>query len=129
MYEVLVVITGLLGIAYAIYYVWHLFWPTVEGKVIGARIQEFPSIASSRRKFKVVDYEFEYGNNKHVLDRQGLFFRLGFAPNVRVGDVVMMRVNPISVGLSCPDRRWFYLLVLLGFQLLFAVLIYIFLTA
>ena len=86
MYELLSVFTVSLGVGYIVYYLWHLTWPIVEGTVIDSYVHKMPSVVSSRRKYKIVNYQFEYGNETYSSNRLGLFMRFGFAPNVLKGE-------------------------------------------
>lgn len=129
MYEILSLLSVILGVAYFLFYCWHLTWSTVEAKVLSSYIHEMPSVVSSNRRFKIVNYEFDYNGKVHTVNRQSLFMRFGFAQNVLVGDKVPVKVCPIIIDFSCPDRKLFNFLILVCFQVFFAGLVAVFMTA
>lgn len=129
MYEALSIFTASLGVGYFLYYFWYLSWPIVNGKVDSCYLHEIPSLISSKKKIRVINYKFNYCNDTYIINRQGLFLRFGFAPNLKIGDVLKIKVCPKFITLSCPERNRYNLFVMIFFQLFFMLVIAVFLTA
>lgn len=129
MYELLAAFTGVLACGYVLYYLWYLSWPTVAAVVTRSCSADLSGVVTSRDKVELIYYRFDYAGKTHEMNRTGLFIRMGFAPKVLEGEAITVSICPLSVGLSCPDRKLFNLIVLGCFQLLFAGLILVFLTA
>lgn len=128
MYEALSIFTASLGVGCFVYYFWYLSWPVVNGTVESCYLHEIPSLILSKKKLKVINYRLNYRDKTHIINRQGLFLRFGFAPNLKTGDALKIKVCPKFITLSCPERKRYNLFVMIFFQLFFMLLIAVFLT-
>ena len=99
------VLAFLFFLGYLCFYIWHLFWPTVEATI--ENIAEGELIApgtSYKRRHNVIVYSFEFKGKKYRSTRQGLISAKGFAKNYLLNERFILKVCPVFVQLSCPKR-------------------------
>lgn len=93
-------------------YLWFLFWPSVDATI--ERVEEGGRISpgtSYKKTHRVISYSFQYKGNKYNSSRQGLITAKGFAKKYYIQEKFQLKVCPIFIKLSCPNRIIFETLI------------------
>jgi len=96
------------------FYIWYLTWPKVTAKVTSVDTGVSKGIGINRpRKYRLINYTYEYEGASYKSRRQGLIAARTFGPEAEVDDTIQIRVCRLFRSLSCPSRVWFEAKVLL----------------
>ena len=93
---------------FTLFYLWYLTWPEVAAKVTSVDSGISKGIGINRpRKYRLINYTYEYGGATYQSRRQGLITARAFSPEAEIDDIIQVRVCRLFQSLSCPSRVWF----------------------
>jgi hypothetical protein len=124
-----ILVAAILGMTF--YYLWFLFWPVVDGKILERHTRTAVLPFRKKKGGRFVVYSYVYEGRSHRSYRQGLFATAAFGPNKNIGDVVRVSVCKVKPEWSCPHRPGLeaIILLVLSFVSFFFWSLYYFLPA
>ncbi len=102
-----------IAISWLLYYIWYIFWPVIPGKVLWVGSYSMNRTISKPIEKRLIKYRFQKGKQEYVSSRSGLYNVLGFPPDKKVGDTILISVCSPFPTLSCPRRIMFNFIFLL----------------
>lgn len=108
---------------FTLFYIWYLTWPVVSAKVTSVDSGILEGIGISRlRKYRLLNYTYEYRGVTYHSRRQGLITARAFSLDAKVDDLIQVRVCTLFQSLSCLSRMWFEAKVVLFSILVLTIL-------